>query len=108
MKITKSMGGLFQPDRKREKVVTTMAKRAAECLGVPMGTVDFTLPENREGVVSFDKEDLAFFSTPVYAGRIPNKMLPYVQTAFEGNGALAVAVSVFGNRNFDNGLIESE
>ena len=33
-------------------------------------------------------------------------MLPYVQSAFEGNGAFAVPVSVFGNRNFDNGLIE--
>ena len=106
MKITKVWAVYFSPTGNAKKVVTTMAKRAAECLGVPMGTVDFTLPENREGVVSFDKEDLAFFSTPVYAGRIPNKMLPYVQTAFEGNGALAVAVSVFGNRNFDNGLIE--
>ena len=107
MKITKVWAVYFSPTGNAKKVVTTMAKRAAECLGVPMGTVDFTLPENREGVVSFDKEDLAFFSTPVYAGRIPNKMLPYVQTAFEGNGALAVAVSVFGNRNFDNGLIEA-
>ena len=106
MKITKVWAVYFSPTGNAKKVVTTMAKRAAECLGVPMETVDFTLPENREGVVSFDKEDLAFFSTPVYAGRIPNKMLPYVQTAFEGNGALAVAVSVFGNRNFDNGLIE--
>ena len=106
MKITKVWAVYFSPTGNAKKVVTTMAKRAAECLGVPMGTVNFTLPENREGVVSFDKEDLAFFSTPVYAGRIPNKMLPYVQTAFEGNGALAVAVSVFGNRNFDNGLIE--
>lgn len=102
----KSMGGLFQPDRKREKGRHNDGEAGGRVLGVPMGTVDFTLPENREGVVSFDKEDLAFFSTPVYAGRIPNKMLPYVQTAFEGNGALAVAVSVFGNRNFDNGLIE--
>ena len=28
------------------------------------------------------------------------------RSAFEGNGAFAVPVSVFGNRNFDNGLIE--
>ena len=55
---------------------------------------------------NLESEDLVFFSTPVYAGRIPNKMLPYVQSAFEGNGAFAVPVSVFGNRNFDNGLIE--
>ena len=108
MKITKIWAVYFSPTGNAKKVVTTMAKRAAECLGVPMGTVDFTLPENREGVVSFDKEDLAFFSTPVYAGRIPNKMLPYVQTAFEGNGALAVAVSVFGNRNSDGTCFQQQ
>ena len=55
MKITKVWAVYFSPTGNAKKVVTTMAKRAAECLGVPMGTVDFTLPENREGVVSFDK-----------------------------------------------------
>lgn len=106
MKITKVWAVYFSPTGNAKKVITTMAKKAAECLGVPMETFDFTLPENREGIISFENDDLVFFSTPVYAGRIPNKMLPYVQSAFEGNGALAVPVSVFGNRNFDNGLIE--
>ena len=106
MKITKVWAVYFSPTGNTKKVITTMAKKAAEVLSVPMETFDFTLPENREGVTSFESEDLVFFSTPVYAGRIPNKMLPYVQSAFEGNGAFAVPVSVFGNRNFDNGLIE--
>lgn len=106
MKITKVWAVYFSPTGNTKKVITTMAKKAAEVLSVPMETFDFTLSENREGVTSFESEDLVFFSTPVYAGRIPNKMLPYVQSAFEGNGAFAVPVSVFGNRNFDNGLIE--
>ena len=106
MKITKVWAVYFSPTGNTKKVITTMAKKAAEVLSVPMETFDFTLPETREGVTSFESEDLVFFSTPVYAGRIPNKMLPYVQSAFEGNGAFAVPVSVFGNRNFDNGLIE--
>lgn len=106
MKITKVWAVYFSPTGNTKKVITTMAKKAAGVLSVPMETFDFTLPENREGVTSFESEDLVFFSTPVYAGRIPNKMLPYVQSVFEGNGAFAVPVSVFGNRNFDNGLIE--
>ena len=44
MKITKVWAVYFSPTGNAKKVVTTMAKRAAECLGVPMGTVDFTLP----------------------------------------------------------------
>ncbi len=41
----KSMGGIFQPHRKHEKVITTMAKKAAEVLSVPMETFDFTSGE---------------------------------------------------------------
>ena len=44
--------------------------------------------------------------TSVYAGRVPNKLLPAVQNCFKADGALAVPVVTFGNRNFDNGLIE--
>lgn len=79
MKITKVWAVYFSPTGNTKKVITTMAKKAAEVLSVPMETFDFTLPENREGVTSFESEDLVFFSTPVYAGRIPNKMLPYVR-----------------------------
>ncbi len=78
----KSMGGLFQPDRKREKGCHNDGEAGGGSAWVcRWETVDFTLPENREGVVrALISEDLAFFSTPVYAGRIPNKMLPYVQS----------------------------
>ena len=43
---------------------------------------------------------------PTYAGKLPNKLLPYVQSGFAGNGALAVPVVTFGNRSFDNALAE--
>ncbi len=57
MKITKSMGGLFP--RQETRKGRQRWRSGGRVPGVPMGTVDFTLPENREGVVSFDKEDLA-------------------------------------------------
>jgi len=43
---------------------------------------------------------------PTYAGRLPNLMVPYLKEYAQGNGALAVPVVTFGNRNFDNSLIE--
>lgn len=55
---------------------------------------------------SFSKTDLVIWGTPVYAGRIPNRLLSYVQNHFVGNDALAVPVAVFGNRSFDDALIE--
>lgn len=89
-----------------EKVVTGIAQRIAEALGVPMESYDFSLPRNRTEEKVYRADQLVVFGTPVYAGRVPNKMLPVVQNNFKAEGALAVPVVTFGNRNFDNGLIE--
>ena len=52
------------------------------------------------------KRDLVVFGTPVYAGRVPNKILPWVQQGFTGDHTPMVPVVVFGNRNFDDALME--
>lgn len=49
--------------------------------------------------------DLVVLGVPTYAGRIPNVLLKYLSSIC-GSGALAVAAVTFGNRNFDNSLIE--
>ena len=89
-----------------EKVVTGIAEKIAKVLGVPMETYDFSLPVNRTEPKSYAADQLVVFGTPVYAGRVPNKMLPIVQGNIMGEGALAVPVVTFGNRSYDNGLIE--
>lgn len=43
---------------------------------------------------------------PYLCGKVPNKLLPWLQSGLWGNGALAVAVVVFGNRSYDNSLAE--
>ena len=88
------------------KLVTTMAKAAADHLRVPLEETDFTRPAARETTYAFGAGDLVFFATPTYAGKVPNKVLPFVQTGFQGGGALAVPVVTFGNRSFDNSLAE--
>jgi NAD-dependent dihydropyrimidine dehydrogenase PreA subunit/protein involved in ribonucleotide reduction len=67
--------------------------------------IDFTLPENRGQQVLFDDEDIVTIGVPVYAGRVPNVLLKYLNS-IKGNGALAIAVVVYGNRNYDDALIE--
>ena len=92
------------------QVVKTLAEEAAKRLDVPLKTIDFTLPKEREtapeGGWSFGPEDLVVFGTPTYAGRVPNKVLPFVQTLFHGEDTPAVAVTTFGNRAFDSSLTE--
>lgn len=88
-----------------KKTVLTIANEAARLLGAEREDYDFTLPRMRENGFAAGKDDLVIFGTPVYAGRVPNVLLKYLAT-IQGNGALAVPVVLFGNRNFDDGLIE--
>lgn len=68
-------------------------------------THDFTLPQARTSFPEISNGDLVVFGVPTYAGRVPNLLLKYLGT-IQGNGALAVPVVTFGNRAFDNSLIE--
>ncbi len=67
---------------------------------------DVSLPAAREKVYTFGKGDILVCGFPVYAGRVPNLLLPFVKNNIKGEGALAIEISTFGNRNFDDGLIE--
>ena len=106
MKLKGVAAVFFSPTGNAAKITKTIAGTIAQRDNVPMRTFDFTLPQAREKGVQFSAGELVVFGIPVYAGRIPNKILPAVQTLFRGNGALAVPVVTFGNRSFDNALIE--
>lgn len=88
-----------------KKVVLSIADETAKLLGAEREDYDFTLPAMRTNGFAAANDDLVIFGTPVYAGRVPNVLLKYLAT-IQGNGALAVPVVLFGNRNFDDGLIE--
>lgn len=103
--IKKVWGMYFTGTGTTEKVVTHIGKKIAEKLGVEYEDYDFTLPKVRKVEKSFTEEDLVVFGTPVIAGRVPNLLLKYLDT-LKGNGALAVPVVLYGNRNFDDTLIE--
>lgn len=88
-----------------KRVVTAIAQQAAQTLDVPFLEYDFTLPVARQGAPDFTADDLVIFGTPTYAGRVPNVLLKYLATV-EGHGAATVPVVTFGNRAFDDSLIE--
>lgn len=95
----------FSPTGGTKKIVSALASDLANALPLPRDDYDFTLPATRSATPAFASDQLVLFALPVYAGRLPNVMLPWLKT-LEGNGATAVAVVVYGNRNFDNALIE--
>ena len=87
------------------RVVCAIAEKLAETLGLPYVQVDFTLPAARVEPLVFGSEDIVVLGTPVYAGRVPNVLLKYLQT-MRGAGAVGIPVTVFGNRHYDDALIE--
>ena len=87
-------------------MATTLAKSVAQSLGAEYQEYCFNLPAAREKELTFTPEDLVVLGVPVYAGRVPNLLLPYVRDSIHGGGALAVPVVLYGNRNFDDGLME--
>ena len=86
--------------------VKTVAAAASRVLDAPWQAVSFTLPAQRQEKLQFCTGDLVIVGTPVYAGRVPNVLLPFLQEKVIGNGALAVPVVLYGNRNYDDALME--
>ena len=106
MKIARIREAYWSATDTTKTVVHTIADHIAQALGLPLVTDDWTLPAARTETLTFAPDELVIFGTPVYAGRVPNVLMPYVRDKVVGNGALAVPVVLYGNRNFDDGLIE--
>lgn len=105
MAIKNVIAVFFSATGTTDKIVSRIADCISSRLGAERSTYDFTLPRARTTPLRFSAQDLVVFGTPVYAGRIPNILLKYLDT-MEGNGALAIPVAVFGNRNYDDSLVE--
>lgn len=82
-------------------------KKVADCLCNAFGgdiiDVDLSLREKKE--VELSAEDTALVSVPSFSGRLPAFAVDAIKR-IKPNGALAVAVIVYGNRAYDDTLIE--
>lgn len=52
-----------------------------------------------------EKEDICIFTAPAYSGRVPALEAGWIQK-LSGNGAAAVLVAVYGNRAYEDTLVE--
>ena len=95
----------FSPPGNTRRAVCAAANALAEHYQLPCEEISVTLPHERVER-DFGAGDLVVVGAPTYAGKLPNKMLPYFQSGLHGNGALAAAVVTYGNRSFDNSLAE--
>ena len=92
---------IFSPTGGTEKV--------ANQLGNSLGKVKEVVHLNRYGVdftdVKIEKEDLVVIAAPVFEAVIPDTAIERIKE-IRGNGANCVVVAVYGNRAYDDGLIQ--
>ena len=74
----------------------------ASALAESVETVDLLRPVTPR---TFTAEDTVLIAMPVFGGRIPAYALEQLR-AFQGGNARAVTLAVFGNRDFDDALLE--
>ena len=94
---------VFSPTGGTQKVADLLTKT----LGEGSAAVDLTDPTADFSDVSLTSEDVAVIAVPSYGGRVP---VPAVQRlgAIKGGGARAVLVCVYGNRAYEDTLVELE
>lgn len=67
--------------------------------------LEFNIADNNIKNIDFNKDDLTFFGVPSFAGRVPVNILNSIST-FNGNGSNIVLVVTYGNRAYEDTLIE--
>ena len=94
---------VFSPTGGTQKV----SGLVSEALDGDVATIDLTDSGFDFRSVSMTEDDVAVISVPAYAGRVPAVAVDRL-SAVRGNGARAVLVCVYGNRAFEDTLVELE
>lgn len=89
----------FSPTGGTRRAALALAKGLAE------ESKEWDLSRLKGETPAFSGEELVLFAAPVFGGRIPEVLLRTLNT-LRGNGARAVTAVVYGNRDFDDALLE--
>ena len=100
MNIEKWIIAHFSPTGGTKKVADAIAAG----LGTPVVEMDLT---KADSTVHMGENDALMAVLPVFAGRVPQISLERL-SARKGSGQKAVAVVVYGNREFDDALLETK
>jgi len=102
MEIKKVYAVYFSPTGTTGKTVTA----AAEGTGLPFEKHDLTVRKTRQAFQrSFEENELVIAGLPVYAGRLPKNLDDFF-SGLKGNNTAAVAMIMYGNREYEDALIE--
>lgn len=95
----------FSPTGNSKKIADEAVK-ALHANILDVQAFDITKPGNREKEIFVNKDELLVISMPIYASRLPNKIMPFVRENIKSNGAKAICFVTYGNRSYGDGLAE--
>lgn len=83
-----------------------IAESVVEGLGIcERNVIDLTHPSPEDNVHSIKDDELLVIAVPVYSGRVPPIAVNRIKT-LKGDDTPAVLLAVYGNRAFDDALLE--
>ena len=93
---------VFSPTGGTKKAADLLTKTWGDCTRVDLtdSKADFSAQE-------LTAEDVALIAVPSYGGRVPAPAFQRL-TAIHGNGARAILLCVYGNRDYEDTLVELE
>lgn len=92
----------FSPTGTSKTIVQAIAEGAKH--SQPIEHIDLTLPQHSTDI-TLTENDLTIIAVPVYAGRVAELAKQRLQEV-SGNNAPAILVVLYGNREFDDALLE--
>ncbi|MEF9940475.1 MAG: 4Fe-4S binding protein [Clostridium sp.] len=91
---------IFSPTGGTEKVIKLLEKDF-----LTEKSIDLTKMNANDSDLDLKKDDLCLIGVPSYGGRVPQAALERLRQ-IKGNGALAIIVVVYGNRAYDDTILE--
>lgn len=101
MHVNRLIGAYFSPTHNSEKYI----RQSLTMIDLETKYIDLTQINNREKVYHFNSDDLLVIALPVYGGRIP-QVNKDILASLKGNDTPAIIFVTYGNRDFDDALIE--
>jgi ferredoxin len=92
----------FSPTKTTQKILEGIAQGAA--IG-KVEHLDLTPPEAKTAGLDEMQDELVLLGVPVYGGRVPLEAVPKLQQ-LKANATPAVIIVVYGNREFEDALLE--
>ena len=92
---------IFSPTGGTKKV----ADAITNTWGLPVNEIDLSNAETDSSSLSFEKDDIALIAAPSFGGRVPGLATQRISN-IHGNHTPCVIVCVYGNRAYEDTLIE--